>query len=260
MLWLIPFLCSGAICWLNRDRIAAAAAPSRALAVTRPTFAFGARPLASPYLLPRAAAGYGSTPYGTGRLLLPPSPAASPFAYADPYTAAPAAPMPPSDPSFFSPMGQASASTAPTAPIALLRCSGDGCMIRPEPRAWDDATLGRMPGAFTAPKDFPVYVLSYGPVGWAHVLVNHPDEGAVEGWVETRSLTDAAPSPAPAPAPMQSPMGTNPSPATMPSTGEVANGRDEAKARHLEFMQKRGQGGGGRAAPPPQPPPRRRKR
>ena len=247
MLWLIPFLCSGAICWLNRERIGAAVAPSRVMPVAR----FGARPLASPYLLPRAVAGYGSTPYGTGQLLLPPGPAASPFAYADA-----GRPMPMPLPS------EAPAPAPPATPIALLRCSGDGCMIRPEPRAWDDATLGRMPGAFTAPKDFPVYVLSYGPVGWAHVLVSHPDEGAVEGWVETRSLTDAAPTPAAAsaaPAPGMSP--TSASTPGAPSTGQVvSNGREEAMARHFEFMQKRGQGQSGRAAPPPPPPRRRSKR
>ena len=239
MLWLLPFLCSGAICWLNRDRIVAVATPPRA--VTRPAFAAGS--FATPYLLPRAAAGYGSTPYGTGPLLLPQagSPAASPFAYAgaplEPFMSAVApAPIAPA-------MGQAG-------PIALLRCSADGCMVRPEPRPWDDATLGRMPGAFTAPKDFPVYVLSYGPVGWAHVLVEHPDEGAVEGWIETRSLTDA---PASTPSPPSMASAATPTPSGVPATGEVVNGRDEAMARHLQYMQKRP-----RAAAPPAPPPRRR--
>lgn len=128
-------------------------------------------------------------------------------------------------------------------------------MIRPEPRPWDDATLGRMPGAFTAPKDFPVYVLSYGPVGWAHVLVNHPDEGAVEGWVETRSLTDAPVANPPSAAPVATPpMTPAPTSATV-STGEAVNGRNEAMMRHLQFMQKRGRGQM-RATPPP--PPRRR--
>lgn len=126
-------------------------------------------------------------------------------------------------------------------------------MIRPEPRAWDDAVLGRMPGAFTAPKDFPVYVLSYGPVGWAHVLVNHPDEGAVEGWVQTSSLTDAAPTPPPA-SPVSSPM--SPSPSATPSTGEVNAAREQAMAQHMEFMQKRGQKSG--AAQQALLPPRRR--
>ena len=232
MLWLLPFICSAGICWLNRDRIAAAVAPPRAVA--RPMF--GAGPFAtSPFLLPRAAAGFGGTPYGVGPLLLSPAPA---VAYAN--ANAPAA----------SPFAYASAppESSPTAPIALLRCAADGCMIRPEPRPWDDATLGRMPGAFTAPKDFPVYVLSYGPVGWAHVRVNHPDEGSVEGWIETRSLTDALPAASPPP----TSSATSATSAT--STGAVVNGRNDAMARHQQFMQKRGPG---RAAPPP-PPPRRR--
>ena len=240
MLWLIPFLCSGAICWLNRDRISAAVAPSRMSPVARPAFAFGAQPFASPYLLPRAAAGYGSTPYGTGQLLLPSGPAASPFAYADAGRPM-AAPF----------LSEAPAPAQPATPIAILRCSGDGCMIRPEPRAWDDATLGRMPGAFTAPKDFPVYVLSYGPVGWAHVLVNHPDEGAVEGWVETRSLTDAPPSP-PSMTPATPSMSSGAS--ATAGTGQAVDGKGDAMLRHQQFMTKRGPG---RAMP--SPPPRRRR-
>lgn len=142
-------------------------------------------------------------------------------------------------------------------PIALMRCAADGCMIRPEPRSWDDATLGRMPGAFTAPKDFQVYILSYGPAGWARVLVNHPDEGAVEGWVETRSLTTSVPVYGPSGAAAQSEASvssTSSTASTPTSTGRVVNGSSDAMARHQEFMQKRG--GQGRAAPPP--PPRRR--
>ena len=237
MLWLLPFICSAGICWLNRGRIAAVMAPPVA---ARP--AFGAGPFASsPYLLPRAAAGYGSTPYSTGQLLLPQhagAPAASPFAYANPLAPAMAAPEP----------VMAPAVSPALSPIAVMRCGADGCMIRPEPRPWDDATLGRMPGAFTAPKDFPVYVLSFGPVGWAHVLVNHPDEGAVEGWVETRLLTDAPASPPATSVPIASPTGTG----QVPSPRSVRNARKEAiTSWHEEFMRKRGQQG--RAAlPPPQ--------
>ena len=224
MLWLIPFLCSGAICWLNRDSIAAVAAPR-----TAPRPAFGAGPFATSYFaLPPAAAGYGSTPYGVGQLALPPvgtAPAASPFAFAnDPYLQPLQSPAP--LPAVQTP-----------APIALLRCAIDACPVRPEPRAWDDATLGKMPGAFTAPRGFPVHVLSYGPVGWANVLVNHPDEGAVEGWIEARFLTEA---------PIESAASE-----TAPSSSTAATaGTADALARHLQFMQKRGTG---RGAPPPLP-------
>ena len=240
MLWLLPFICSGAICWLNRDRIAAVAAPR---AVARSTF--GAGPFATPYLLPQAAqaAGYGNMPYGTGQLMLPP--AASPFAYASAPAATPFAYAYANA----NPSPEPSAPAAAATPIALLRCAADGCMVRPEPRAWDDATLGRMPGSFTAPKDFPVYVLSYGPVGWAHVLVNHPDEGAVEGWVEMRSLTDAPASP-----PSMGTPAASPATSGAPSTGAVVNASGDAMARHLQFMSKRGPG----RAPSPPPPPRRR--
>ena len=239
MLWLLPFLCSGAICWLNRDRIAAAAAPPRV--AVRPTF--GAGPFATSYFaLPPAAAGYGSTPYGVGQLALPaasPSstaPAASPFAFgSDPYLQPLQSPAP--SPTLQTP-----------APIAVLRCAIDGCPVRPEPRAWDDATLGRMPGSFTAPRGFPVYVLSYGPVGWANVLVNHPDEGAIEGWIEARFLTEA---PIESASPGSSASPASPGTSTTSSTTTTA-GTSEAMARHLEFVQRRGPG----RSPPP--PPRRR--
>lgn len=222
MLWLLPFLCSGAICWLNRERIGGAIAPPP---MPRPAFNMAAFAPA-PYLALPQTAGYRNTPYGVGNLLL--APAASPFAYPE------GNPSPYMEP-------EASPPTVPTAPIALLRCSADGCMIRPEPRPWDDATLGRMPGAFTAPKDFPVYVLSYGPEGWARVLVNHPEDGSVEGWIETRSLTDAPivaspPAPSATPAPRSS--------ATDPTAAETMS---TAIARHQQFMSRQRPG----AAPSP---------
>lgn len=228
MLWLLPFLCSGAICWLNRDRIGVArVAPSSAM---RPVFHAGPSYLALPQ-----TAGYRNTPYGVGHLLL--APAASPFGYADAGPSGdPSAFMPPE------PLAQVPPTAPATGPIALLRCSEDGCMIRPEPRPWDDATLGRMPGAFTAPKDFPVYVLSYGPVGWAHVLVNHPEDGTVEGWVETRSLTDA---------PIATTIPTSASPVSGPTrtATRTSSARNDAMARQQQFMRQQSRGG---ALPRPQ--------
>ena len=110
---------------------------------------------------------------------------------------------PPMDPGpYMDPSGMQTAPGTPPTPIATLYCA-DRCPIRPEPRPWNDQTMG--PFGFTAPRGHPVSVLSYGPVGWAHVLVQHPDDPSpVEGWVETRFLTNS-PTPQPAPAPQPQP-------------------------------------------------------
>ena len=77
------------------------------------------------------------------------------------------------------------------APIATLRAAIDRCPVRPEPRAWDDASMGRF--GFAVPRGYPIAVLAFGPVGWAHVLIQHPDDPSpVDGWVETKNLADPA--------------------------------------------------------------------
>ena len=75
------------------------------------------------------------------------------------------------------------------APLALMRCGVDGCHVRPEPRAWNDA-WGRF--GFSIPSDYPVGVIAMREDGWAHVELYHPDHGRVDGWIEAAHLVPAA--------------------------------------------------------------------
>lgn len=75
-------------------------------------------------------------------------------------------------------------------PMALMRCGLEGCSVRPEPRAWNDA-WGRF--GFTIPQDYPVGIIGMGPPGWVRVELHHPDHGLIDGWIEAAHLLPAAP-------------------------------------------------------------------
>ena len=141
---------------------------------------------------------------------------------------------------------------APPQPIAVLRCAADRCWVRPQPIPWDDR-MGRQDGAFSAPRGHVFNVLAFGPVGWAHVLVQHPDDGLVEGWVETRFLENAQ-------QPQQQPQQSQQAPQQQSQQGQqqgqqppppVPGGVNAAAVqRTAEFLARRGQTLVGIGAPP----------
>ena len=112
------------------------------------------------------------------------------------------------------PAGGAAASAAPATPAIPMQTT-TRCWIRPEPRApMDPAEQERF--GFTCPAKFPLTLLAFGPPslppGWAHVELQHPDHGPVQGYVEIANLaglTAAQPSAAAKAAPA--------SPATPPA-------------------------------------------
>lgn len=65
-----------------------------------------------------------------------------------------------------------------------MRCR-ERVWILAEPRVFDGA---RGPKDFTAPAGFPVGVRAFAPPGFAQVLVQHPEHGPVEGFVEANKL------------------------------------------------------------------------
>lgn len=80
----------------------------------------------------------------------------------------------------------ASSPAPPSGPVIARARTTTAAWIRPEPRPWDDA-WGRF--GFRVPAGFPVGVMHFAPAGWAHVAVDHPDEGRVEGFIEATALT-----------------------------------------------------------------------
>lgn len=117
-------------------------------------------------------------------------------------------------------------------PIALMKTNAR-TFVRPEPRAWDDSQ-GRF--GFSVPAGFPVAIVALPPQvppGWTKVALQHPDHGAVEGFVEGKFLSPAnAPLAAPAGAPGASvkPAAAKPGATDMTGYFKVRTGK-KAKAR-----------------------------
>jgi hypothetical protein len=208
MLWLVPPLIGlGALLWNSRRAPVAEVAPVLT-PVTYPALpAYASSALVAPEIRVPAAPMMGP---GAGQML----PQAAPTAWIAPsapaYAPEPAmsSPLPesymPAQP-FSVPAPQAPSGFGPpppppqaAQPIAIMATT-EKTWIRPEPRPWDDR-MGRF--GFTAPGGFVLGVLSYGPVGWAHVAFQHPDDGPGDGWIETRFLGPVQQQPA-MPMPMQ---------------------------------------------------------
>lgn len=243
MIWLLPLALGAGVLWaVNR---AGRAAPPIMMTPAQTSAMFAPPPYAGEGLPGMSGGGMPGMMSGGGGASLAPMLGAyvAPALQAQPYD-------PASDPALYGAqplMGvygappQSQMNATPQQPIATLRCAAERCWVRPEPRQWDDATMGRF--GFTAPRGFPIHVLSFGPTGWANVVVEHPDDGMVEGWVETQYLESA-------------PSGMASSSAARPSGGGSAQGiaapgKDGAKVstaattaayqRMSEYLGRRGQ-------------------
>lgn len=262
MIWL-PILAAGAgIGWLLARMSRPAPAQPQVLSAAQAQSIYGMSPYAgdvggsSIYATGLPSSMLAGLPTFTGLTgqempLLPPASglgaliAESPYTQFDPYSSAAYA-----EPTFvpnavaFAP-APTFAQQAPQ-PIAVLRCATD-CWVRPQPVPWDDR-MGRQAGAFRAPRGHVVQVLSFGPAGWAHVLVDHPDDGRVDGWIETRSLDNGQPAAQPPmqgqqqqQPPMQQQAGQGPQPQQPQQQQGMPAISAEAYRRTAEFLARRGQ-------------------